>query len=88
MTMIVAIVIPMRGCGGEMSLIVDKIETRELWVVASIADSSDEYGTRSLLFERFCESEDAAIDLAERFPVAIVFSAKRIRQTISLSSQV
>jgi hypothetical protein len=82
---LVAIAMYLRGCGGEMSLLVNKIETRELWVVASIADSSDEYGTRSLLFERFCESEDAAIDLAERFPVAIVFSAKRIRQTIERS---
>lgn len=83
---LVAIAMYLRGCGGEMSFLVDKIETRELWVVATIADSSDEYGTRSLLFERFCESENAAIDLAERFPVAIVFPAKRIRQTISRST--
>jgi hypothetical protein len=65
-----------------MSYLVDTIETRELWVVATISDSTDEYGTRPILFERFCESEAGAIDFANGFPVAIVFPAKRIRQTI------
>jgi hypothetical protein len=63
-----------------MDRIVGRTEIRDLWVVATIGDSSDEYGTRALLFERFCETETAATDFAKMSSCAIVFPVQRVRR--------
>lgn len=66
---------------GNMNEIVEEVQVLDVWVVATIGDSTDEYSTRPMIFEQFCETEQGAIHSATRYSSGIVFPAKLVRTT-------
>jgi hypothetical protein len=78
----VGIVKYLKGWIGNMAEISRESTAADVWLVMTIGDSSDEFSSRSMMFERICFSEDAAIELASSHKLAFVVKAIEVQAII------